>query len=85
MPDILRDIIVSRYVYSTKLTDDSEIYCFFIIDKMSVGPDEMLLRVTWNVFVNRMWPAGHSLETPVLNHAVPNLLMVGEGNYCLFY
>ena len=41
-------------LHSTKSTNVSQIYYFFIVEKMSLLPDKMFLRAGWNGFVGRI-------------------------------
>ena len=60
-PDVLRDVIVAGYVILYKVNKFfvSTVYYFFIIDKMAS-------QAGWNGVMGRIWPAGRSWETPVV-------------------
>jgi len=70
-------------IHTTKSTNFSWTYYFFIIYKMAS-------RAGWNGFAGRIWPAGRSLETPGLVHGVYkklHILIGGQraeqfGNHC---
>ena len=48
-------------LHSTKSTDFSERYYFFIVGKMCFA-------VRWNGFARQIWPPGRSLENPDMNY-----------------
>jgi len=61
--DILRYVIVSRYVSFYQVNKVSQIYCFFINGQIGLHTGELVSRVGWNGSADRIWPAGRSLDT----------------------